>query len=87
MTSRFVSGGAIDSASGERIEVAAPADGEAAVGKNNAEWEAVQKEVEETRKRREEARKLEESGEQKSLFDILQANKGKKEILSSSAPR
>ncbi|CAI4216286.1 unnamed protein product [Parascedosporium putredinis] len=79
MTSRFVSGGAIDSASGERIEGAAPTDGEAAVGKNNAEWEAVQKEVEETRKRREEARKLEESGEQKSLFDILQANKAAKQ--------
>ena len=75
MSSRFISGGAIDPSSGERIE-AAPADNERPVGKNTAEWEAVQKEVEEQRKRREEVRRQEEAGEQKSLYDILQANKG-----------
>ena len=42
----------------------------------NIEWEAVQKELDAERKRREEARHKAASGEEKSLYDILQANKG-----------
>ncbi|KAI5926265.1 N-terminal domain of NEFA-interacting nuclear protein NIP30-domain-containing protein [Camillea tinctor] len=48
--------------------------------KKSTEWEAVQKDLEAERRRREEARKsaVEGSGE-KSLYDILQANKAAKQ--------
>jgi hypothetical protein len=49
---------------------------ETPVGKNQSEWETVQKELREERSKREEERiKNMESGE-RSLYDILQANKG-----------
>lgn len=41
------------------------------------EWEAVQQELEAERKMREEQRRKMVGGEEKSLYDILQANKGK----------
>lgn len=47
--------------------------------KTSMEWEAVQKDLEEERRQRAEARKLAvEGGEggERSLYDILQANKG-----------
>lgn len=78
MASRFVSGGTISS-SGEvsKDETAAttrPPE-QPPLGKNT-EWEAVQQELEAERKRREEARLKAATGEEKSLYDILQANKG-----------
>lgn len=45
--------------------------------KKNAEWEAVEKELEAERRRREEARAKAVQGEERSLYDVLQANKGK----------
>ena len=91
MTSRFVSGGTI--AGDDGIEPPAssstapkplplPPPQQSAqwnkeAPKKNPEWEAVQRELDAERRRREEARKsaVEGSGE-KSLYDILQANKG-----------
>ena len=76
--SRFVSSGAIDPTSGEHVEkaeVAPGADSKAeGVGRNKEAWEAVQREVEEERKRRA-AVKGPGEGE-KSLFEVLQENKG-----------
>ena len=44
---------------------------------SSKEWEAVQKDLEEERRRRAEARKRDvEGGGEKSLYEILQANKG-----------
>lgn len=95
MSSRFVSGGAINPESGEAVHVAAAAaetkgveqvkdgdddddddGGPAAVGRNKAEWEAVERELGEERKKREEARARAVEGGEQSLYDILQANKG-----------
>ncbi|KAJ6445712.1 cytochrome b-c1 complex subunit 9, mitochondrial [Purpureocillium lavendulum] len=45
----------------------------------NVEWEAVQKELDAERKRREEARHKAAAGEEKSLYEILQANKEAKQ--------
>lgn len=47
--------------------------------KTSVEWEAVQKDLEEERRKRAEARKLAVeggAGGERSLYDILQANKG-----------
>ncbi|KAH6695299.1 N-terminal domain of NEFA-interacting nuclear protein NIP30-domain-containing protein [Plectosphaerella plurivora] len=79
MSSRFVSGGKIDAETGENV---APSAGEVAstvAPKVNAEWEAVQKELDAERQRREEARKKAVEGGEQSLYDILQANKAAKQ--------
>lgn len=73
MSDRFVSGGTISS-SGEvtkDVESSQPAT------VKNAEWEVVQKELDAERQRREDARRKLASGEQeKSLYEVLEANKG-----------
>ncbi|KAF9873784.1 hypothetical protein CkaCkLH20_08894 [Colletotrichum karsti] len=82
--SRFVSAGAINAETGEATAAAA---GEQAVftgaggeaPKKNAEWEAVQKELEADRRRREEARVKAVEGGERSLYDVLQANKAAKQ--------
>lgn len=80
MSDRFVSGGTIGpskdlaeepATSDERAAAAAPPP-----GKNSAEWEAVQKQLEAERQLREEQRRKAVTGEEKSLYDILQENKG-----------
>ncbi|KAI0184882.1 N-terminal domain of NEFA-interacting nuclear protein NIP30-domain-containing protein [Xylaria flabelliformis] len=88
MTSRFVSGGTIagDGPVDEEVRNAAAAE-EAGGGKgpgnnkNAREWEAVQKDLDEERKRREEARRTnaEGGGGERSLYEILQANKAAKQ--------
>ncbi|RCI07902.1 hypothetical protein L249_5783 [Ophiocordyceps polyrhachis-furcata BCC 54312] len=83
MASGFVSGGTI----GEKAAAAAAAADEAdqqrppltAAGSHKAEWEVVQQELAAERKRREEARLKAASGEEKTLYDILQANKAAKQ--------
>jgi hypothetical protein len=79
MAGRFISGGKIDSdgavvndASGEDSK---PAFGEPKPGRNS-QWEAVQQELEAERRRRDEKRVKAATGEEKSLYDILQENKG-----------
>jgi hypothetical protein len=82
MSSRFVSGGVVK-ANGETVpgelekgEDGATSGGGVREAPKNAEWEAVQKELEAERKRREEKRVKAASGEEKSLYEVLQANKG-----------
>lgn len=76
-----MSGGVIDS-NGEAVPEDVAKTGEGSSGAvvkeapKNTEWEAVQKELEAERKRRDEQRVKAASGEEKSLFEILQANKG-----------
>lgn len=91
MTSRFVSGGTI---AGDDDGGATPAtggererEGERAGGdKKNAlsvEWETVQKDLDEERRRREETRRanVEGGAGERSLYEVLQANKGMFECL------
>lgn len=76
MGDRFVSGGTISSSGEVSKDTESKPAAPAAV--KNTEWEAVQKELEAERKRREEARVKAASGEEeKSLYDVLQANKGR----------
>ncbi|TDZ72024.1 hypothetical protein CTRI78_v001496 [Colletotrichum trifolii] len=87
--SRFVSAGAIDAETGEVVENqrdersgSAGAGGGGGGGhekKKNEAWEAVQKELETERKRREEKRREAVEGGEKSLYDVLQANKAAKQ--------
>ncbi|OLN87888.1 Protein FAM192A [Colletotrichum chlorophyti] len=91
--SRFVSAGAINAETGEAVVVKSGA-GDAGVdkrggsdavprsgpdAKKNAEWEIVQKELDAERKRREEARVKNIEGGERSLYDVLQANKAAKQ--------
>lgn len=73
MSNRFVSGGTINT-SGDASE-ATDAIPRSQLGQNT-EWEAVQRELENDRKRREEQRLKSATGEERSLYDVLQANKG-----------
>lgn len=87
MSSRFVSAGAIDPTTGEAAAAAAasstaaervPTDSSDGRPRkpNSDEWLAVEKELEAERRRREEARKAAAGGGERSLFEVLQANKG-----------
>jgi molecular chaperone GrpE (heat shock protein) len=76
MANRFVSAGAIDATTGEASEAPPKAEVAAAAAANNDQWEQVQKELEEERRRREERRKAAGQGGEKSLFEVLQENKG-----------
>ncbi|KAF7535253.1 hypothetical protein G7Z17_g13239 [Cylindrodendrum hubeiense] len=84
MSSRFVSGGTISS-SGEVSKDAPVANSTADAkplhaGAKSKEWEAVQQELEAERRQREEQRVKAASGEgERSLFDILEANKAAKQ--------
>ncbi|PNY29323.1 Uncharacterized protein TCAP_00772 [Tolypocladium capitatum] len=77
MASRFVSGGTISS-SGEVSKGETAATSQPLLGKS-AEWEVAQQELEAERKRRDEARLKAVAGEEKSLYDVLQANKAAKQ--------
>ncbi|KFA76767.1 hypothetical protein S40288_08669 [Stachybotrys chartarum IBT 40288] len=80
MAGRFVSGGTISS-TGEVSDPKAAERPQHQVNEStkNKEWEAVQKELELERKRREEQRAKAATGEEKSLYDILQENKAAKQ--------
>lgn len=83
MAGRFVSGGTISS-SNEDTAPSAPAGADATSSQQasdskfsrTAEWELVEKELAAERQRREEQRRRAATGEEKSLYDILQENKG-----------
>ncbi|ERS95197.1 hypothetical protein HMPREF1624_08408 [Sporothrix schenckii ATCC 58251] len=103
MSSRFVSGGAIDAATGDAVDLAqvkkqqaassttlpltaAPTPATqtpaAAPTARQAEWAAVEKELEAERQRRAAARTARASGagqDEKSLYEVLQANKAAKQ--------
>jgi hypothetical protein len=81
MSNRFVSAGTIGS-SGELSKdtgaTAAPTEQPLYDSAKNKEWETVQKELDAERRRREEQRVKAATGDgEQSLYDILQANKGK----------
>ncbi|KAF6835679.1 hypothetical protein CPLU01_04149 [Colletotrichum plurivorum] len=76
--SRFVSAGAINAETGEAVvndTAASTTCNTQTETKKSAEWELVQKELDAERKRREEARVKAVEGGEKSLYDVLQANK------------
>ncbi|KAI1086950.1 hypothetical protein F5B19DRAFT_477287, partial [Rostrohypoxylon terebratum] len=91
MTSRFVSGGTIagtdqtEPAPKQPSPLATTAKQEAAQWgeeKKVTEWEAVQRDLEAERRRREEARRAQVeggAGGERSLYDVLQANKAAKQ--------
>lgn len=83
MSNRFVSGGTIGDGAPEGGGEEAPAP---AAGRNAAQWEAVQKELDEERQRREEQRRKAMTGEEKSLYEILQENKGTLLLCSMPHP-
>ncbi|KAI1655233.1 hypothetical protein F4813DRAFT_184919 [Daldinia decipiens] len=103
MTSRFVSGGTIAGDDGEPQQSASvPPSSKTQEAsetqkwdketiKRNAEWEAVQRDLEADRRRREEARRAQveggPGGENKTLFDILQANKAAKQAAFEEKTR
>ena len=73
-----MSGGTIGS--GGEISKDGPAPDPTPQPPKSKEWEAVQQELEAERKRREEARVKAAAGEERSLYDILQANKGESHL-------
>lgn len=75
MADRFVSGGTI-APSGEVLKEAPSNETPRETAPRNKEWEAVQQELEAERKRREESRVKAATGQEQSLYDVLQANKG-----------
>jgi hypothetical protein len=78
MSNKFVSGGIIGPG-GETTNEEAPNSSEQQprqAGANAAEWEVVQKQLEAERRQREEQRVKAATGDEKSLYDILQENKG-----------
>ncbi|GAW16632.1 hypothetical protein ANO14919_060660 [Xylariales sp. No.14919] len=86
MTSRFVSGGTIagdDGVTEDRGGAGSAAGtGKEAPSATAVEWEAVQKDLDEERRRRAEARKRDAeagAGGERSLYEILQANKAAKQ--------
>ncbi|KAF6840403.1 hypothetical protein CMUS01_03940 [Colletotrichum musicola] len=86
--SRFVSAGAINAETGEAVvdDAAASTTGNTQTEtKKSAEWELVQKELDAERKRREEARVKAVEGGEKSLYDVLQANKAAKQAAFEEA--
>ncbi|KAG8168079.1 hypothetical protein KVR01_003768 [Diaporthe batatas] len=98
MSSRFVSGGTTDAETGEIVPAdpstststsAAPAAGGSSSAKRSEEWAAVQAQVEEERRRRQQLREEAASrggGEgEKSLYDVLQANKAAKQAAFEEA--
>ncbi|KAI8962915.1 hypothetical protein F5Y11DRAFT_320831 [Daldinia sp. FL1419] len=104
MASRFVSGGTIagDGESAPQQSVPEPSSSKTQETreeqqwdnnaiKRNAEWEAVQRDLEAERRRREEARRAQveggPGGENKSLYDILQANKAAKQAAFEEKTR
>ncbi|KAI2780613.1 hypothetical protein F4815DRAFT_122817 [Daldinia loculata] len=103
MSSRFVSGGTIAGDDGEPQQSASvPPSSKTQEApetqkwdketiNRNAEWEAVQRDLEADRRRREEARRAQveggPGGENKTLYDILQANKAAKQAAFEEKTR
>ncbi|CAH0059726.1 unnamed protein product [Clonostachys solani] len=88
MSDRFVSGGTIGGSEGEKASSAESGPPASSGGtKNAAQWEAVERELEAERKRREEQRRKAVEGEEKSLYEILQDNKAAKQAAFEEQSR
>lgn len=98
MSSRFVSGGTTDTKTGEIVPAdpsapapAAPLAAPGSGGKRSEEWAAVQAQVEDDRRRRQQqreeaaARGGEAGSGDKSLYEVLQANKAAKQAAFEEA--
>ncbi|KAI2629469.1 putative NEFA-interacting nuclear protein NIP30 [Xylaria nigripes] len=75
MASRFVSGGVIAGDDGDDVKAREHHE----PARDSAQWEAVQRDLEAGRRAREESRRAAVEGGEKSLFEILQANKAAKQ--------
>jgi len=75
MSNRFVSGGTISSSGDDRPDQRLGEEKGASAG-TNAQWEAVQKQLDAERQQREESRRKAIEGGERSLYDVLQENKG-----------
>ncbi|KAK3987589.1 N-terminal domain of NEFA-interacting nuclear protein NIP30-domain-containing protein [Cladorrhinum sp. PSN332] len=87
--SRFVSAGAIDATTGEAV-TSSTSSASTSVNPDpkSSEWAAVTAQLESDRKRREEARVAAASGQQeKSLYEVLQANKAAKQAAFEEASK
>lgn len=78
MSNRFVSGGTISSSGDDRPDQRLGEEKGASAG-TNAQWEAVQKQLDAERQQREESRRKAIEGGERSLYDVLQENKAAKE--------
>lgn len=95
MSSRFVSGGTTDAETGEVVPAADPstatpvAPNAVGGGKRSEEWAAAQAQVEADRRRRQQQREEAASrgGEEKSLYEVLQANKAAKQAAFEEASK
>lgn len=92
MSSRFVSGGTTDAKTGDivALDPATSADAPTAAGgssKKSEEWAAVQAQLDEERRRRQQQRDAAQTAGagEKSLFDVLQANKAAKQAAFEEA--
>lgn len=89
MTSRFVSTGAIDVETGAAVPIPTPppAAATSSTDKKNAEWAAVQAQLETERQAREAKRRADMAGlnAEKSLFEVLEANKAAKQAAFEEA--
>ncbi|KAG9255139.1 N-terminal domain of NEFA-interacting nuclear protein NIP30-domain-containing protein [Emericellopsis atlantica] len=78
MSNRFVSGGTISSSGDDRPDQRSAEETGTSAG-TNAQWEAVQKQLDAERQQREESRRKAIEGGERSLYDVLQENKAAKE--------
>ncbi|KAK4188737.1 N-terminal domain of NEFA-interacting nuclear protein NIP30-domain-containing protein [Podospora australis] len=89
MSSRFVSAGAIDAATGEAAAAApttSTSESNSSNNKKSQEWAQVTQQLEEERRKREEAHRRAAAGEEeKSLYEVLQANKAAKQAAFEEA--
>ncbi|KAJ0115512.1 hypothetical protein J7T55_012792 [Diaporthe amygdali] len=94
MSSRFVSGGITDTKTGDiaPADPSVPSDttntSSSSSSKKSEEWAAVQAQLEEERRRRQQQREAAQTGtagEEKSLYEVLQANKAAKQAAFEEA--
>lgn len=92
MSSRFVSAGQIDAGTGDAVSpplaTTTTTQDTSSSSRKQAEWAAVQAQLDAEKKQREEAARADTTGApQQSLFDVLQANKAAKQAAFEEANR
>lgn len=87
MSGRFVSGGTIGAGDTETVDDGSASSAPIRAVTKSAEWEKAQQQLEAERQRRHDARVKAASGEERSLYDVLQANKAAKEAAAAEASK
>ncbi len=87
MSGRFVSGGTIGAGDTEATDHGSATTAPAKAATKSAEWDKVQQQLEAERQQRHDARVKAASGEERSLYDVLQANKAAKEAAAAEASK